>query len=201
MPTLALLRGARRSKLLGLVALGLLVLFSLTSLSLSGGGPKHGQLPPALIPQAAPRPGAPPKAPAPARTLRRVANASSLLVDLPPDFPPAGSLRHPSTFAQFASPPPSQRPVVDKFPDELLKDIRPEAWTGTVGPAGGLWDPPRGSFAREWSAPEHVEFGPGKQQAGALPRIQFDFPPEDERDPDRRQLVAERREVVRNAFL
>jgi hypothetical protein len=197
MPTLAVLRGARRSKLLVGAAVVVLVIFGLTLAPLLA---MDGLPPPEPFVHRIVRPGAPAKH-GPGQPPRRVANASSLLPELPPDFPPPESLRHPSKFEHFTEAPRSQTPVVNAFPAKLLGAIRPDEWTGRAAPASGKWDPPRGTFAREWVAPEWVSFGPDKPKANDLPRIQFDFPPEAERDADRRQLVAARREVVRNAFL
>lgn len=197
MPTLAVLRGARRSKLLFGVAVLVLVVFGLTLAPLLA---MDASPPPEPFVHRIVRPGAPVKH-GPGQPPRRVANASSLFPELPPDFPPPESLRHPSTFELFAKRPRSQNPIFDAFPAELLVSIRPDEWTGKAAPAGGTWAPPHGTFAREWVAPDWVSFGPDKPKANDLPRIQFDFPPEAEREVDRRKVVAARQEVVRNAFL
>lgn len=198
MPTLAVLRGARRSKLLLGAAVAVLLVFGLTLaplLAMDPPPPPSGPVIHRIV-----RPGAPVKH-GPGQPPRRVLNAASLMPELPPDFPPLESLRHPSTFEHFARSPPSQKPIVDAFPAEQLPAIRPAEWTGKAAPAGGTWAPPRGTFAREWVSPDWVSFGSDKPKANELPKIQFDFQPEAERDDDRRTLVAARREVVRNAFL
>lgn len=206
MPALALLRGARRSKIALTLAVVLVLLFAAHSLTFGSSDPDGPPPPPPhpayIHPKSPPPkivvPGQKPvQAPRPPRT---VVNASALLIDLPPDFPDPDELPHPSTFTLFSQRPKSSKPVVNVFPDDLLAKIRPAEWTGHTSPAEGTWAPPKGSFAHEWKSPDYVKLGDSSGLPD-LPQIQFDFPAEEDRDATRRKLVADRREVVRNAFL
>jgi hypothetical protein len=135
----------------------------------------------------------PTKPPRPAKPPRILANAMTYVKDnLPDDFPNPASLLLPSDelFAEFLSQPASIPPKETIFPEEKLSEIR-EAGAGPLVPAGGRWDPPKGSFAQRWKEPKLGE----KQD---MPKIQAVFGEEAAED---RKLREGRRDVVRGAFV
>ncbi|CED84698.1 1, 2-alpha-mannosidase [Phaffia rhodozyma] len=160
------------------------------------------------------RPGNPPPSKVrPAKNIpkppRHVKNAASLFPILPPDFPDEASLLNPTSLDKLQSPPISRSPRVVEFPEEMVKDLFPEALyhgaqsasVGTKGvlPREGQWTPPEGSFAATWTAPKSFDIQ-DRDEDVPLNRIQFDFEGRTESNKAKALRIS-RRDVVRNAFL